>query len=76
MNAVCDDVTPDVKERRKAQLDAMLKEARVFARKATVPEDRIALAEIERELLDMQTRWRDAGLLPEPPLPLETTNGA
>ncbi len=48
---------------RATQLGEMLREVKLFSRRAEQPEDRAALAEIERELLEIEKRWRDAGLL-------------
>lgn len=48
---------------RAKQLGEMLREVRLFSRRADIPEDRMALAEIERELLEIEKRWRAAGLL-------------
>ena len=47
---------------RARQLSELLKETRLFSRRAIEPEDRAALAEIERELINVQERWHQAGL--------------
>lgn len=62
--------------RRKVQLDEMVRETQVFSRKARLPEDRIALAEIERELLLLRKRWEAEGKLNgQEELPLAETGG-
>lgn len=49
---------------RETQIENQLREVKLFARRAAEPEDRAALAELERELMQMRERWRSAGLLP------------
>jgi hypothetical protein len=49
---------------RATQLGEMLREVKLFSRRADAPEDRAALAEIERELLEIEKRWVAAGMLP------------
>lgn len=57
-------LAPDLLANARAkQLGEMLREVRLFSRRADIPEDRMALAEIERELLEIEKRWRTAGLL-------------
>lgn len=57
------------------QLEEVIDETRLFSKRAngpTGPEDRIALAEIERALLDLMEQWRAEGKLngqEELPLP-------
>ena len=50
---------------RERTLCEMLKELRLFSRRAKEPEDRVALAEIERELLEVRRRWEKNGLIAE-----------
>lgn len=75
MSAVLEAV--QLTERRRVQLDEILRETRLFSRRAEIPEDRIALAEIERELMDLMERWYAEGKLNgQSALPLiETGNG-
>jgi hypothetical protein len=49
---------------RATQLGEMLREVKLFSRRADAPEDRAALAELERELLEIGKRWSSAGMLP------------
>lgn len=46
-------------------LNDLLRETRVFSKRAVVPEDRVALAELERELLNVRERWVAVGLIEE-----------
>jgi hypothetical protein len=57
----------ELKAARARHLDGVLREIKLFSRRADQPEDRAALAELERELLTIETRWRKAGLI-EPEL--------
>jgi hypothetical protein len=66
-----------LEERRKVQLDEVVRETRLFSKRADLPEDRIALAEIERALLDLMERWHEEGKLNgQADLPLPETNGS
>lgn len=62
MNATILDV-PRMQLARRERLTEMIKEARVFSRRAEIPEDRAALAEIERSLLNLEADWERKGLL-------------
>lgn len=44
-------------ERRRQQLEDLIGQSRLFSRRARLPEDRIALGEIERELMQLKDRW-------------------
>jgi hypothetical protein len=50
---------------RARHLEAVIREIKVFSRRAPLPEDRMALAELERELRTIESRWRKAGLVNE-----------
>jgi hypothetical protein len=52
-----------LEERRKVQLEEVIDETRLFSKRADLPEDRMALAEIERALLDLREQWRAEGKL-------------
>lgn len=47
----------------KGQLEEVIHDVQTLARRAKVPEDRMALAYIERGLLEMQKNWQRAGLI-------------
>jgi hypothetical protein len=49
---------------RKKQLASIVKDLQLYSRRAQSPEDRVALAELEHELLEVERRWRETGLLP------------
>lgn len=48
---------------RRRQLAELTRETRLFAKRAQLPEDRVALAELERELLNVEQRWLAAGMI-------------
>lgn len=52
---------------RARHLDDVVQQIKLFSRRADYPEDRVALAELERELLTIETRWRKAGLIEPAP---------
>jgi hypothetical protein len=52
-----------LEERRKVQLNEVVRETRLFSKRAELPEDRIALAEIERALLNLRATWEAEGKL-------------
>jgi hypothetical protein len=52
-----------VKVARGRYLDIVLREIKLCSRRADEPEDRAALAELERELLTIEKRWCMAGLV-------------
>jgi len=56
-----------LKVARARHLDGILREIKLFSRRADQPEERAALAELERELLTIETRWRKAGLIEAEP---------
>jgi len=49
---------------RQKQINSIVKDLQLYSRRAQSPEDRVALAEIEHELIEVQKRWRETGLLP------------
>lgn len=53
----------DWKKARARFLGMLLTHTKVISRRADHPEDRAALAELERELLNLQERWSTAGLV-------------
>jgi hypothetical protein len=57
-----------LKTARAMALDLIFKEIKVFARRADLPEERIGLAELEREILTIKARWQTAGMIDEPEL--------
>jgi hypothetical protein len=58
-----------LKAARAMAFDLIFRELRIFSRRADLPEERIALAELEREILTIEQRWRTAGMIePEPEL--------
>jgi hypothetical protein len=50
-------------ESRKEKLATMVHEVQIYSRRAKTPEDKIALAEIEHELIEITKRWERAGLI-------------
>ena len=64
MSSVNTILEPDLlSSARHRQLREMMREVKLFSRRADAPEDRVALAEIERELLEIEKRWLAHGLL-------------
>jgi hypothetical protein len=57
-----------LKAARALAFDLIFKEIKIFSRRADLPEERIALAELEREILTIEARWRTAGMIDEPEL--------
>jgi len=53
---------------RALAFDLIFREIKIFSRRANLPEERIALAELEREILTIEERWKTAGLIDEPAL--------
>lgn len=53
-----------MREARDRNLTDTIKEVKVFSRRAHGPEDRAALAELEKELLLVREKWSAAGMLP------------
>jgi hypothetical protein len=53
-----------LKAERALLLDLFVRQLKIFSKRALLPEERIALAELERELLTIRERWQTAGLLP------------
>jgi hypothetical protein len=66
MNTIAE-VEP-LKAARALAFDLIFREIKIFSRRAHLPEERIALAELEREILTINERWRTAGLIDEPPI--------
>lgn len=63
---------------RETQLEEIIRDVKVYSRRAKTPEDRAALAEIEWELLEVEKRWRKTGLIngqEELPLAAEAADG-
>jgi hypothetical protein len=56
-----------LKRARALAFDLIFHEIKVFSRRANLPEERIALAELEREILTIEERWTAAGLVDEEP---------
>jgi len=52
-----------LKKARARHIDGLLREVKLCSRRAEIPEERAALAELERELLSIEERWRSAGLV-------------
>jgi hypothetical protein len=42
------------------------KEVSTFGRRAKSPADKVAYAELQQELMEVRTRWKERGLLAEP----------
>ena len=57
-----------LKVARALAFDLIFREIKIFSRRANLPEERIALAELEREILTIEERWKTAGLIDEPAL--------
>jgi hypothetical protein len=57
-----------LKAARALAFDLIFREIKIFSRRAHLPEERIALAELEREILTILDRWKTAGLIDEPAL--------
>lgn len=57
-----------LKAARAMAFDLIFKEIRIFSRRADLPEERIALAELEREMLTIEERWTTAGMIEKPQL--------
>ena len=57
-----------LKAARALAFDLIFKEIKIFSRRANLPEERIALAELEREILTIEERWTTAGLIDKPEL--------
>jgi hypothetical protein len=55
-----------LKAARALAFDLIFREIKIFSRRAHLPEERIALAELEREILTINERWKTAGLIDEP----------
>jgi hypothetical protein len=55
-----------LKTARAMAFDLIFKEIKIFSRRADLPEERIALAELEREILTIEKRWQNAGMIDEP----------
>jgi hypothetical protein len=56
-----------LKAARALAFDLIFKEIKIFSRRADLPEERIALAELEREILTIEQRWRTAGMIDQEP---------
>jgi hypothetical protein len=56
-----------LKAARALAFDLIFKEIKIFSRRADIPEERIALAELEREILTIEQRWRTAGMIDQEP---------
>lgn len=54
-----------MKAARALAFDLIFREIKIFSRRAHLPEERIALAELEREILTIEERWKTAGLISE-----------
>ena len=52
-----------LKKARARHIGGLLREIKLCSRRAEQPEERAALAELERELLTIEERWRSAGLV-------------
>jgi hypothetical protein len=57
-----------LKVARALAFELIFREIKMFSRRANLPEERIALAELEREILTVEERWKKAGLIDEPAL--------
>jgi hypothetical protein len=66
MNTIAE-VEP-LKAARALAFDLIFREIKIFSRRASLPEERIALAELEREILTIEERWRTAGMIDEDPI--------
>lgn len=53
-----------LKTERALLLDLFVRQVKILSKRASLPEERIALAELERELLTIRERWQTAGFLP------------
>lgn len=69
MNTIAE-VEP-LKAARAMAFDLIFKEIKIFSRRADLPEERIALAELEREILTIEERWTTAGMIDKPEPELE-----
>lgn len=58
---------PLLQEARSRKLQEVLREVQCFGRRAKEPSDRIAMAELEHELVQLRARWQQQGLLPQSP---------
>jgi hypothetical protein len=68
MNTIAVVELEPLKAARALAFDLIFKEIKIFSRRADLPEERIALAELEREILTVEERWKKAGLIDEPEL--------
>jgi hypothetical protein len=66
MNTIAE-VEP-LKAARSMAFELIFKELKIFSRRADIPEERIALAELEREILTIEKRWQTAGMIDQPEL--------
>ena len=66
METIIAELSP-LKAARALAFDLIFREIKIFSRRADVPEERIALAELEREILTIEERWKAAGLVDEQP---------
>jgi len=65
MNTIAE-VEP-LKAARARSFELIFREIKIFSRRADLPEQRIALAELEREILTIEERWKTAGMIDEEP---------
>ena len=56
-----------LKAARALAFELIFREIKIFSRRADLPEKRIALAELEREILTIEKRWTAAGMIDEQP---------
>jgi hypothetical protein len=56
-----------LKVSRALAFELIFREIKMFSRRANLPEERIALAELEREILKIEERWKAAGLIDDEP---------
>lgn len=60
---------PSLSEARERLLGMAIHEQQAWAKRAKVPEEKVALAEIEQELINIREKWKSQGLiLSEPQL--------
>ena len=59
--------TLQVKRARAGHIEWLLREIKSCSRRAASPEERSAAADLERELLNIEERWKTAGLIDAQP---------
>jgi hypothetical protein len=67
MNTITVVEAEPLKAARALAFDLIVREIKIFSRRANLPVQRMALAELEGEILKIEERWKAAGLIDDEP---------